>query len=112
MITINLSDLPPSTNGLFANLPGKGRVKTERYRTWLNAAGWQIKAQRPGRIAGEVSLAIAMKRPRANADLSNRIKALEDLLVEHQVIDDDQHVVSLTVRWREEPGCMVTVSAA
>ncbi len=33
--TVNLP-YPPVLNNLYANVPGKGRVKSERYRAWAN----------------------------------------------------------------------------
>jgi hypothetical protein len=44
--TLQLSYMPPSVNTIYANVPGKGRVKSARYKTWLKAAGWDIAAQR------------------------------------------------------------------
>ena len=46
--------LPPSVNQLFANVAGKGRVRTGRYRAWAQVAGWQIKTQRPVRLRAMV----------------------------------------------------------
>lgn len=112
MTTINLKAIPPSTNHLYANVPGKGRVKSDRYRTWCQASGWDLKLQRPGRIEGEVELIIDMERTSSLSDISNRIKALEDLLVEHGVIEDDRHVVKVTIGWAPIKGCSVTVLPA
>ena len=52
----------------------------------------ELKAQRPGQIEGEVEVSIALGRPdgRRKRDLDNAAgKAVLDLLVAHQVIEDD-----------------------
>ncbi len=91
---------PPSTNNLYRNVPGKGRVKTDRYRTWLRAAGNEILAQRPMKFEGEVSLSLTLRRRDGRRrDLSNAIKATEDLLVAHGIIQDDSLVGELYVTW-------------
>lgn len=111
MTTILLDSLPPSTNSLFTNVTGKGRVRTERYRIWANAAGWQVKAQRPEPVNGSVALDIICKRKdNRRRDLSNFIKALEDLLVTHGVIEDDSRVCDLRIRYGEVSGCIVTIT--
>lgn len=108
--TITLASSPPSTNQLFANVAGKGRVKTVRYRTWKQAAGWDLAIQRPTKVGGEVALDIEIERTSMCSDVSNRVKALEDLLVTHGVIDDDRHVVDVRVRWSSIKGCRVTIT--
>lgn len=82
--------IPPSTNQLFRNVKGKGRVRTERYNTWINAAGWELKAQKPKPVTGPVSLTIAVNEKKTRADLGNLEKAAVDLLVAHGVIEDDK----------------------
>ena len=41
--------LPPpiSTNGLFANVAGRGRVVTKEYKTWKAAAANTLLTQKP-----------------------------------------------------------------
>lgn len=84
-----LACVPPSTNTLFANVAGKGRVRSERYRSWANAAGWDLKRQRIIRFQCPVYLTIAIGKLSATSDVSNRVKAVEDLLVEHGIIPGD-----------------------
>jgi crossover junction endodeoxyribonuclease RusA len=101
MISLTLP-LPPSTNSLYRNVRGKGRVKTQRYQTWLNAAGWHVKEQRPKPIKGPVIIHIKLDlRNKGRKDCSNYIKALEDLLVSHKLIADDswETVRSVLVDW-------------
>jgi crossover junction endodeoxyribonuclease RusA len=99
MIEIRLP-LPPSTNALYANVPGKGRVKSSRYRTWLNAAGWALKEQKPKSVSGDYRLWIWAERPdNRRRDLGNLEKPLSDLLVAHGVVSDDSQCVALCLFW-------------
>lgn len=101
MIELDLP-YPPTTNNLYRSLPGRGRVKTERYKTWLRAAGNEVLAQKQKPIKGKVVLAILLGRPdNRRRDISNTIKAIEDLLVEHRLIEDDCHVEQLVVAWAD-----------
>lgn len=88
--------LPPSTNKLFANVPGKGRIRTKAYKQWRHDAGWELKAQRPTPVAGNVAVAIHVPQS-MRGDVDNRLKALLDLLVAHHVIEDDRLVSKLIV---------------
>ena len=97
-LTVGLP-MPPSTNALYANVSGKGRVKTAAYRQWIHDAGWQLQSQRPGRIEGRYHIEIILSFP-SNArsiDLDN-VKAISDLLVKHGVIEDDSLAESFSVR--------------
>jgi Holliday junction resolvase RusA-like endonuclease len=99
---------PPSLNNIFVNIPGRGRVKTHDYKTWLRSASNLIMAQKPVRVEGEVEISVAIGPRRG--DLDNRIKPILDCLVTNGVIDDDKHVVAITARWALEDGAMVTIT--
>jgi Holliday junction resolvase RusA-like endonuclease len=86
MIKLELT-FPPSTNNLFATV-GKRRIVSKDYAAWRIENGWEIQRLRPGRLAGPVRLDIKLQTGR-KADASNCIKAIEDLLVTHGVIDGD-----------------------
>jgi len=110
-------DLPlsPSTNNLFANRPGqRGRFPTARYKTWLQAAGWDVKAAGAIKVSGEIAVTISIPHD-YTSDADNRIKAVLDLLVRHELIDDDRYVVDLRVvkdRAVPKKRCWVLVAAA
>ncbi len=100
MILLNLP-FPPSTNALYRNVPRVGRVKTERYKTWLRAAGNEVlatplEARLP--IEGKFYFIFFLSdADRYNKDGSvkrkdgaNFIKAAEDLLVIHGLVEDDR----------------------
>lgn len=100
--------LPPSTNNLFINLPGRGRVRSGAYKAWekrartaLTFASWDMPA-RPYAITIRLNMD-------HRGDIDNRTKAVLDLLVKHKVIDGDQWVNELHVyRDRSVPECTVT----
>lgn len=104
--------LPPSANALFFNRTG-GRAKTKQYYEWLHDAGWALIQQKPGRIAGAYQFIAGFERVNKRSDLSNRCKALEDLLVKHGVIEDDSLAESITLYWLEgQKGVRVTIRSA
>ena len=122
MISITLP-FPPSVNGLYANVAGKGRVKSKRYLTWCVCAGTEIMRWRAGQnrrgqktaVKGPVAIEIVLqKKDNRKRDLDNHAKALLDHLVEHQIIDDDRNVVDLRLTWATngEIGATVYVRAA
>lgn len=104
---------PPSLHILFKR--HNGSHMSEKYRAWRDEAGWLLKSQKPTPIAGEVSVCIRLVNPnRIRRDASNHIKAVEDLLVAHGIIeaDDDRTVRSITAMWVSEgEPCVVTVEA-
>jgi Holliday junction resolvase RusA-like endonuclease len=109
-ITLSLP-YPPTANNLFFNTRGRGRVRTDRYRTWAVAAGGDVRRQNPGRIEGQYSLDITLGRPdKRKRDLSNAIKALEDLIVEHQIVEDDSLCAALSIQWGNVKGCVLVLS--
>jgi len=111
MLTL-LLPFPPTTNNLFANAArGRGRFPTRQYKAWRERAAVAIRRQAPEPIKGAVELNIQLGRPdRRRRDLSNYIKALEDALVQHGLIEDDSMVQTLSVAWGSIPGATVRVS--
>ncbi|KQQ04585.1 hypothetical protein ASF59_02175 [Methylobacterium sp. Leaf121] len=81
--------LPPSTNSLFANVVGRGRIKTTRYRRWRDGAVLMICSTKPipGRMAGPCDVAIYL--PPFRGDIDNRVKPCLDVAVAAGIIADD-----------------------
>lgn len=101
--------MPPSTNRLWRSI-GPRVIKSAEYRKWITDAGWQLKAQRPCRVKGPVELGVVVGKSRG--DLSNRVKALEDLLVLHEVIEGDGPGIVRRINLSLDEsvvGCRVTV---
>ena len=104
---------PPSTNTLFRNVPGRGRVRTKRYLTWWRVAANELLAQRTGLDhavataiwrAERVGVSITLGRPdsRPRRDLDNLAKAILDRLSGVIWMDDDR-VVQLSLQWGGKP---------
>jgi crossover junction endodeoxyribonuclease RusA len=112
-ITFWTEHLPPSTNALFANVAGKGRIRSERYREWQNAAGWDFNGK--GSIAGpfKATITVCASKRRKGRDIDNFAKPTLDLLVKHGVVEDDSLCEEVTLRWGDAAGGMrVEVRAA
>ena len=100
---------PISVNALYRNVPGVGRVKTERYKTWARAAGNEILTQKREKISGPVEIRITIARKKGNnIDIDNGAKGIIDLLAATaekggmSLIDDDRNVQRLTIEWGDE----------
>lgn len=105
VVTITSEHYPPSTNSLFGNVAGRGRIRTKRYREWASAAGWDCNGR--GSITGPfaISIILSRKKRRKNSDLDNHgTKAILDLLVAHKVIDDDSLAEHITLEWGDCDG--------
>jgi len=102
LIGIHLPMLPPSVNSLYRNVPGRGRVKTARYKEWLSAAGAIIQAQLKSneRIEGPYAFSMRVARPdKRRRDLSNLLKSMEDLLVALGIVVDDSQCQRIEAQW-------------
>ena len=87
--------LPPATNNLYATRD-KRRVKSERYREWLDLAGWQVRVAKLPRVEGRYSF--HMYVPEADrADVDARVKSALDLFVRLGLTDDDRNCCSVQV---------------
>jgi Holliday junction resolvase RusA-like endonuclease len=115
MIVITLP-FPPSTNNLFINT-SRGRIRSSKYDDWATEAGWELTRQRPGKSVGPVSLLFEFQsnRDKRKRDITNLLKAPEDLLVKFGVIeaDDNTIVKEIRARWNKDVvGVRVTVASA
>ena len=101
-ICLNLP-MPPPVNGLYANVPGKGRVKTKRYKTWIKAANdaFLIQKREQQRIDGRFIAHIVLDENKWAGDVDNRAKAVLDRLVSLNLVDDDRHCRRVTTEWGE-----------
>lgn len=98
-VTLTLP-FPPSTNNLFVNVRGKGRVKSARYAQWCTEAGWEARRQRAGKVEGPYALYITACRPDARRrDLGNLEKPVSDALKAAGIIEDDSLCQKLHMTW-------------
>lgn len=98
---ITLASLPPSVNAMWRHTAKGKTYRTKAYMGWLNAETWTTSVQLRGqtRFIGPVYVTLAMRRPRSNADLDNRIKGVLDLLQSIEAIDNDKHVMGVNAFW-------------
>ncbi|MTH96559.1 RusA family crossover junction endodeoxyribonuclease [Roseibium sp. RKSG952] len=80
---------PPSVNAMYRNVSGKGRVKSADYKKWEKQAGFLILEAKPRPHTGPVRISYTFGAKSGRWDMSNFIKAIEDLLVTHGLIEDD-----------------------
>lgn len=104
---------PPSVNHLF---PGKARrFKSRAYKDWLGEADLALFKQQPlPMFAGPVNLTFTFGRPDKRArDVTNYLKAPEDLIVTRGIIEDDSLVQKVTAEWSQDViGVRIEVEAA
>ena len=84
--------LPPpiSTNALFRNVSGRGRVVTKAYRAWRKRARDLLKVQRLHRYVRPVEITLYVGEAGVGRmDADNTLKAPIDALVEAEVLPDD-----------------------
>jgi crossover junction endodeoxyribonuclease RusA len=100
---------PPSTNTLYRNVAGKGRVKTAKYKAWIDEAGHLLNLGHHPAIKGDYVLDIALFQADARRrDIDNGIKAISDLLVAHGLVEDDSKCIDLYVMTRKaDEACAV-----
>jgi len=110
-VTYDLPHMPPSTNHLYFNVPGKGRVKTSAYDDWLHQAGILIRRQGIARMTQRVDIVISLEDKHPRRDASNTIKPIEDLLVKLGVLPDDRSkfVRSVMAKWAPIDGIRIDI---
>jgi hypothetical protein len=101
--------MPPSTNNLYATVRGR-RVLSDEGRTYKERLGWLIHAKYPDfsipeRTPLEMQLTLFFPAHLVNgSDTSNRIKIIEDAIVEASRTKANDHwIYDLVVRKRISP---------
>ena len=108
---------PISTNALYRNVKGVGRVQTTDYQAWKRLASQTLSAQHPlPRFALPVELTFYVGEVGVGQmDSDNTLKALTDALVKAKVIPDDKrkHVRRTAAEWVPDmAGCVVVIEPA
>ncbi|MCB7130393.1 MAG: RusA family crossover junction endodeoxyribonuclease, partial [Candidatus Brocadiales bacterium] len=118
-ITITLPELPPPLSACFNNSSKRGRVKSARYKAWIELCRLTCLSLRNCQpIHGLVVVHYLYARVRnqdgsfnqAKRDVFNYEKATSDLLVKMGVIDDDSLIQKGTVEWGGEAPVTITVT--
>ncbi len=117
MMIIESPHTPPSQNMCYRNVVGKGRAKTQRYRDWLVAFGYDLnlfmRGQQP--IKGPYTMVVTIDRRTRHklSDASNRLKVLEDAIVAHGIVQDDRFAELVSIGWgdTEKGGVRVEIEA-
>jgi crossover junction endodeoxyribonuclease RusA len=114
MKTVLTLPMPPSTNHLFSGGAGHGRrYVSKEYEAWREHAGIELKRQRPLPVKGMVILFFEFQeKDRRKRDVTNFLKAPEDLLVHFGIIeaDDCSIVREVRAKWSAEvEGCRITI---
>jgi len=90
--------VPPSVNAAYKNAK-RGRVKSGAYKTWEQMAALDLKRQKIEPVTGYCTIVYGFERKSKLADVSNRLKLMEDLLVKTNVIDDDRFITATALSW-------------
>lgn len=108
--------LPPSVNALYANVRGRGRIKSAAYKKWQLGTGLLLVVQSRGQddISGPYSVAIKLPA-KMRGDIDNRCKALLDLLTVTGITEDDRRCQKVEIArspYVTDGFCEVEVQAA
>lgn len=101
---ILLPALPPPLSACYRNARGPGRVKTERYKAWIELCGWALATDKKDITHGEVRVEYAYQRPegKRRRDLANLEKATSDLITSLGYIDDDSMIMDMRLYWADD----------
>ena len=103
VITLDLP-FPPSVNGLYLNMKGKGRVKTPEYRLWEAVASAAArKSAGTASMTGAYAFHLRAQRPdKRRRDLANLEKATHDLCVKLGFVRDDSDCNRILLEWSDD----------
>jgi len=108
--TVFMVLIPPSTNSLFCNVPGVGRVKSREYRDWIKAATADLRLQRVrGTTPVPCQIQVIIRGGRGfpeRRDCDNVLKPILDLLVSNGILvkDNVRYVNGVSVRYVPRDG--------
>lgn len=98
----------PSVNNLFISV-GKKRIKSDGYRQWQTAAGWQLNLMRVSPFGAQPTDIRLMVPNNNRRDLDNYLKPVLDLLVAHKIIADDRFVRRITVERHDDADMLLSI---
>jgi crossover junction endodeoxyribonuclease RusA len=94
-------DMPPTANHMHTVARGR-KIKSAKYRLWLEAAAWEFRIGANYRLLFQepVAVSIALPRKHALSDLDNRIKPILDAMQLGGVLENDNLVHEINAKWR------------
>jgi Holliday junction resolvase RusA-like endonuclease len=103
---LHISELPPPLSACFNNAKDSGRVKTKRYKDWIELASTETRRQLMLMFTLPITAPIAVtyslvKPDNRKRDLGNLEKGLSDILVSTGIIEDDSLIEDLRLKWVE-----------
>lgn len=107
MITVKISDMPPSANAMRSSFVKNGKVvsaKSKTYAAWKTAAAWEIATAGKRKVTGPYRLHIAAQRDwrsKRARDIDNIIKPVSDALVASGLIKDDSLAEEVSAKWAD-----------
>lgn len=103
--------LPPSSNRYWRSAPGKGMVPTKDAQHYKTTVARICQLERVPCVTGRYEMKVAIFGARADADLGNFLKVLEDALELHAFINDKhaRRIVLDRVEGGTGKGAMVTI---
>jgi len=107
MITLTLP-IPPSTNNLYEN-GRRGRYRSQKYDAWIEEAIYSLGQQKiRDVIIGAFAMQIRVPM-NLRGDITNRIKAPEDFLVNQGLIPDDRYAFKVSIERGDVEECEIKV---
>lgn len=107
-----LLPFPPSVNRLWRATKGGKVYRSPQYVAWRKLAMWQLVGQVKGKkVTSAYKLTILAVRPdKRRRDLGNLEKAVSDILVSQNIIEDDCLCEWMEIRWIEDgPECQIII---
>lgn len=91
---------PVSVNAMYRNVRGVGRVKSKRYKAWIDEANAMNMGKTMHQTTGPFDVEIVVGRPdKRKRDLDNLAKCILDLAVSGGLVEDDHLMNSLKMEW-------------
>ena len=103
---------PPSVNRLWRATKGGKVYRSPQYVAWRKLAMWQLVGQVKGKkVTSAYKLTILAVRPdKRRRDLGNLEKAVSDILVSQNIIEDDCLCEWMEIKWVEDgPECQIII---
>lgn len=110
-VSLEFQTKPISVNAMYRSF-ARGRrvasIKSQDYRDFIEAAGEELEAQKPGCVPGHYGIRISLCKG-CRLDVDNAAKAFLDLLALYGVTENDRNCQKLEI-WRgDHPTTMVQV---